>query len=272
MFHFVCPVCKKVLEKRENSYICENLHSFDISKYGYVNLLMLSGKNKIHGDDKAMILAREDFLKRGFYDRLSDFVAAIADENCPADGVVVDAGCGEGKYTADVARRLKNSGKNATVVGIDISKDAVRYAGKKGNNLHLAVASTASMPLPDGCADVIINIFAPFSGEEFSRILADDGIIIRVYPLSHHLWELKKLIYDVPYENPEPSMEEEGFFLESQHRLEYEMKFCTNDEIMSLFAMTPYFYRTGEKDKEKLKCAEKLTCRAQFGISVYKKK
>lgn len=269
---FICPVCKKVLEKREKTYICEDLHSFDISKYGYVNLLMSSGKNKIHGDDKAMILAREDFLKRGFYDKLSDFVASLAEENCSDGGAVVDAGCGEGKYTADVAKCLENCGKSASVIGIDISKDAVRYAAKKGQNLLLAVASTAAMPLPDKVADVIINIFAPFSHEEFKRVLKDDGIIIRVYPLAKHLWELKELVYDVPYENPEPTMEEEGFFIESHHKLEYEMEFSCNEDIMSLFAMTPYFYRTGERDREKLKNAEKLTCRAQFGIAVYRKK
>lgn len=271
MHCFICPVCRSGLLKTEKTYICENGHSFDIAKKGYVNLLM-SQTGGQHGDDKTMISARADFLNRGFYDALSARVCRIAEEHCGENARILDAGCGECKYTADIAEYFERVGKTCEVIGIDISKEALGYAKRRTNKLSLAVASTSNMPVPDESADVLVNIFAPFAAEEFARVIKKDGIIIRVYPLARHLWELKELIYDKPYENPEPDMAEQGLCVVARYEVKYKMDFETNEDIMSLFKMTPYFYRTGDEDKKKLERASNLTCRAEFGIVVYKKK
>ena len=71
MAGFICPVCGKALELRDRSYICPEAHCFDVSKSGYVNLLM-SQKSGNHGDDKLMVKARRDFLEKGYYDALRD--------------------------------------------------------------------------------------------------------------------------------------------------------------------------------------------------------
>lgn len=34
----ICPVCKKKLIKENKTFRCENNHSFDCAKQGYVNL------------------------------------------------------------------------------------------------------------------------------------------------------------------------------------------------------------------------------------------
>ncbi len=269
---FVCPVCGKPLKKREKVYSCENAHSFDISKKGYVNLLLSSSSGKVHGDDKAMISARAEFLSRGFYDALSERVASLSEKYCKDGGCVLDAGCGEGKYTSDIAKTLKESGKRAEVVGIDISKDAVNLAAGRDKTCHFAVASAAKLPIADKSIDVIVNIFAPFFAEEFSRVLSEDGVIIRVFPLARHLWELKALVYDTPYENPETDMEEDGFEISERFSLEYEILTENSEDIKNLFIMTPYFYRTSEKDTEKLSHIENLKLSLEFGIVVYKKK
>lgn len=271
MSSFICPVCRTGLLKTEKTYVCENGHSFDIAKKGYVNLLMSQAGGQ-HGDDKTMIGARADFLNRGFYDKLSEKISELVLENTGDGARVIDAGCGECKYTADILEYLGSKGKNAEVIGIDISKEALGYAKRRTNKLSLAVASTADMPIEDESVDVLVNIFAPFSGKEFYRVLKKCGVILRVYPLAKHLWELKELIYDVPYENPETDMEEEFFTVAERHEIKYEMNFETNEDIMSLFKMTPYFYRTGDEDKKKLESAQSLVCRAEFGIVVYKKR
>ena len=271
MSSFICPVCRTGLLKTEKTYVCENGHSFDIAKKGYVNLLMSQAGGQ-HGDDKTMIAARADFLNRGFYDILSRRICECVDKHCGHGARILDAGCGECKYTADIYEYLTREGKTAEVIGIDISKDALGYAKRRTNKLQLAVASTADMPVESKSVDAVVNIFAPFSAGEFSRVLRDDGIIIRVYPLARHLWELKELIYDVPYENPETDMEEQGLCVVERYEVKYKMDFETNEDIMSLFKMTPYFYRTGDEDKKKLERASNLTCRAEFGIVVYKKK
>lgn len=263
-------MCRAGLLKTEKTYLCENGHAFDIARKGYVNLLM-SQTGGQHGDDRTMISARADFLNRGFYNVLSRKVCECVSEHTASGARVLDAGCGECKYTADIMEHLEREGKRADVIGIDISKEALGFAKRRTGGLHLAVASTADMPVESGMVDVLVNIFAPFSGAEFARVLKDNGVIIRVYPLARHLWELKELIYDVPYENPETDMEEDGFELCVQHEVKYKMNFTTNEEVQSLFKMTPYFYRTGEEDKKKLENVKSLTCSAEFGIVIYKK-
>lgn len=272
MSHFVCPVCGKPLERQEKVYLCENLHSFDISKKGYVNLLLSSSSGKVHGDDKAMVSARAEFLAQGFYDDLSGHIAALAETYCPNGGVILDAGCGEGKYTSDIAAALKRSGKCAEVVGVDISKDAVNLAAGRDKTCRFAVASAAKLPMAEDSTDVMISIFAPFFAEEFLRVLKDDGVIIRAYPLARHLWELKELVYDTPYENPETDMEEDGFEIAGRHELRYKIMIERYEDIKNLFVMTPYFYRTSEEDTEKLSHIDKLGLSLEFGIVVYKKK
>ncbi|MBR5543646.1 MAG: methyltransferase domain-containing protein [Oscillospiraceae bacterium] len=271
MSHFICPVCRTGLLKTEKTYVCENRHSFDIAKQGYVNLLLSSGKGKTHGDDREMISSREDFLNRGFYDELSREVSRLAEKYCPDGGVVLDAGCGECKYTCDARKFLKASGKRADLIGVDISKEALRYAARRTREIELAVASVADIPVADGSVDVMINIFAPFEAAEFSRVLKKGGAIIRVYPLEKHLWELKELVYETPYENPVSDMAEAGFEIAEQLSVRYMMEFKSNEDILSLFKMTPYYYRTSENDRRKLDSAESLSCRAEFGITVYKK-
>ena len=65
-----CPICGENLQKESESkvYKCEQNHSYDIAKQGYVNLLISNMKrSKNPGDSKDMVLARVDFLRRGFY-------------------------------------------------------------------------------------------------------------------------------------------------------------------------------------------------------------
>lgn len=70
-----CPICGENLEKESEIkvYKCKNNHSYDIAKQGYVNLLISNMKrSKNPGDSKDMVLARIDFLRRGFYKNISD--------------------------------------------------------------------------------------------------------------------------------------------------------------------------------------------------------
>ncbi len=266
---FICPVCGAELDCHKKSYQCENGHCFDIAKKGYVNLLMSQSSSQ-HGDSKEMIASRAEFLNRGFYDKLSDEICDCVLKYAPQNARVLDAGCGECKYTFDVLKRLSDAKKCAEVIGIDISKEALAYSRRRGSGIFLAVASTSDLPVASGSVDVLINIFAPFSTNEFSRILKDGGVIIRVYPLARHLWELKERIYDEPYENPVLPQEEE-FVIAEMRELKYRIELESAQEIFSLFEMTPYFHRTSQNDKGKLLTCTRLSCSVEFGIAIYKK-
>lgn len=268
---FICPVCKSRLIKGEKTYRCENGHSYDIAKQGYVNLLMSQSHGRRHGDDKLMVKARRDFLDGGYYDKLSMAICDLAVNYSGESVSVIDAGCGECKYTVDVLNRLKETDKKADIWGVDISKDALIYGCKMSTEIGLAVAGASRLPFEDDSADIILSIFAPFESVEFRRVLKSDGAIIRAFPLERHLWELKRLIYDNPYENKVSDMDEPGLRIVDRRQVKYDIELDDNQNIENLFKMTPYYYKTGIKDQQKLNNVESLKVRLEFGLVVYKK-
>lgn len=267
----ICPVCGKELFRGEKNRYCDNGHNFDISRHGYVNLLLSSAKGR-HGDDRLMVKARKEFLDKGYYDRLSALISELAVRYTPDGGDLIDAGCGECKFTCDVLTALENSGKSASVVGIDISKEALSIAGRRSKNIELAVSSARRLPFCDKSADVILSIFAPFEGGEFLRVLKDGGIVIRTIPLERHLFELKEMIYDKPYLNEISSPDEEGFVITDRFELKYIIEIEDGDDVENLFKMTPYYYKTGESDQKRLENVSYLKTSLEFGVIVYQKR
>ncbi len=269
---FLCPVCGAPLTGSEKQYHCPGGHSFDRAKSGYVNLLLRTGSGKRHGDDKAMVQARSAFLDKGWYDPLSRALAACALAHTGQYICLLDAGCGEGKYTEDIRLALQAAGKTVDAMGIDISKDALAKAGKRSRALRLAVASSAALPVAEGSVDLLLNIFSPLMAAEFSRVLSPGGILLRAFPLENHLWELKQQIYDAPYRNKPPIMETPGFQLLERRDICYRLRLTDPADIACLFRMTPYYYKTGLTDQEKLHRLTELNTAVEFGVGVYRKK
>ncbi len=268
MSFFICPVCNSPLLEQENKYSCENNHCFDKAKQGYVNLLMSQqSSQKRHGDDKLMVKSRRDFLDKGYYEKLCDEICLtvnkIKNDNC----VLFDIGCGEGYYTSAVKSKCNLN----SVFGIDISKNALQYASKLDKSIKYAVASAFQLPFSSKSADMLLNIFAPCAYEEFERVLKDDGFLIKAVPLSEHLWELKKAIYNEPYKNKPEIKNDELFTLVESKELKYNITLQASEDIYNLFTMTPYYYKTSKEDAEKLLKLEKLTTTVHFNIEIYKK-
>lgn len=266
MNYFICPVCRKELELHEKSYICINNHCFDKAKSGYVNLFQ--GKGTIHGDNKLMVNARKNFLEKGYYSHLLDSLCKTVEKYSKEDTFLLDAGCGEGYYTSGIYNSLNGKIK---VCGIDISKTAVDSASKKSKNIAYAVGSIFNMPVAENRADIVINIFAPFCKEEFERVMKQNGIFIMVIPSENHLWSLKKAVYDTPYKNEVKSYEIEGFEFISAEKVSKNISLNSNEDIMNLFSMTPYYYKTGKKEQERLSQLQTLTTETEFEILVYRK-
>lgn len=132
MPELTCPVCGGVLHREERSLRCGAGHCYDLARQGYVNLLRTNqSKAKRHGDDKRMVAARTAFLDAGYYAPLRDAVAAAAAEFTAGDADVLDAGCGEGYYTAQVLHTLQQQGRTPSVCGVDISRDALICAHRR---------------------------------------------------------------------------------------------------------------------------------------------
>lgn len=267
----ICPVCGAALRREEKVWRCENRHSYDIARSGYVNLLPPSPKGKRRGDDRAMVAARTAFLSRGYYDPVIRAAAAMSAEVCKAGDCIVDAGCGEGTYTRAVADACAAAGRPAQIVGIDISADALRHAARLVPEGVFCAASTAHMPLAGGCAGLLLNIFSPYMPEEFGRVLAPDGYLLRAVPMERHLWELKAAVYDRPYENPPVVPALEGFRLVREEKIVTSVTLDTNADVKNLFLMTPYYYKTGAEDQKKLDNIDGLTVTAAVCLALYQK-
>lgn len=269
MSYFICPICKKALIRGEHSCKCENNHCFDISRKGFINLLR--SQKSSHGDDKLMVSARKDFLSKGYYmpllDVLKNHVMSVSKDNC----TILDCGCGECWYTDNIYKHLTENNINPEFFGIDVSKEAIFAGAGRNKSLKLAVATVFDIPLDDRSCDIIISLFAPFSREEYIRLLKDNGYFITAFPMENHLWELKQAVYEKPYKNEVADMRIDGFELVKSDIVHNEINLCTNQDIQSLFSMTPYYYKTSRTDKEKLDKLDSLKTQIHFCAATYRK-
>ncbi len=261
----ICPVCGEPLLREERSYTCPRGHSFDIARQGYVNLLRSNQSSaRRHGDDKPMVLARQAFLERGYYLPLREALCRAAERYAPAHGALLDAGCGEGWYTAAV----RATRPNAPALGVDISKEALIQAAKRRAGLELAVASVSALPVADGSCGAVLSVFAPDAPEEFRRVLAPGGVLLRVLPLEEHLLDLKAAVYDTPYPNPPAAYAPAGFRLLERLDLRDVITLEDPADIQRLFLMTPYYYKTSRRDQAKLAALPRLETRIAFGVFI----
>ncbi len=271
--NFKCPVCGEILYLDGKTYKCTNNHCFDKAKQGYVNLLQSqSSSKKRHGDDALMVKARQDFLEKGYYQNLRDKLTETALRFAKrGETTFLDLGCGECWYTAEIYNQLLSNGGNPAVFGIDISKQALIAGSKRCKALNLAVASTSDIPMPAQSCDVIINVFAPYSIDEVRRVLKRGGFFIKVFPLENHLMGLKAAIYDEPYKNEVEVNLADGFTVSELIEVKSKIELTSNEDIINLFKMTPYYYKTSKKDQEKLHKISNLQTETEFGVLVLHK-
>lgn len=258
----ICPVCGLPLEFQIGVVRCGKGHCFDIAKEGYVNLLRSSRSGDLIGDDKASARCRREFLNKGYYSSLQ---SALCELFADRQGNVLDICCGEGYYTSALA---KNS--NLTVYGFDISREMVRLAAKRGGCRYF-VANLASIPVASESMDYATHLFAPFQEASFARVLRSGGRLITVIPGQKHLFGLKKAVYDTPYENDEQLPEPSVLKLVRTMKVTDHITLRSQEDIQAVFRMTPYYFHTAEKDKEKLLRLQQLDTPLEFVLAEYEK-
>jgi 23S rRNA (guanine745-N1)-methyltransferase len=180
---------------------CGNGHRFDVNRRGYVSLI--TGSRRLIGDSPAMLDARETFLEHGWYARLRDTLSGVLASAHARS--VIDIGCGTGYYLRGALEALSprtTAGDDEPVIGplalaVDLSAPAVartvRAAGAVVGASTAGLVADVWSPLPvrDGVADAVINVFAPRNPGEFHRVLKPDGILVVVIPHQNHLTELR---------------------------------------------------------------------------------
>ena len=170
MIQVICPVCGAALEPQGAAWRCVQGHCFDVARQGYVNLLTVTQKHSRHpGDTREMVAARRAFLDAGWYAPIAKTLADLVRRFCPGAASVLDAGCGEGYY-------LSQLGWVPERWGIDISRDAVRYAAARDRGAHWLTATAAHLPFANGGFDCVLSMFALTAGAEFARVLRPGGV------------------------------------------------------------------------------------------------
>ncbi len=273
----LCPVCRTSLildapigSRGGGCYRCANRHTFDRARQGYTNLLSGRAAGQ-HGDNAEMISARRAFLDGGYYAPLCDALCKTAKSLMPLNGLLLDAGCGEGYYTNALIRDL--TPLRVRGYGIDISRDALKCACQrdavKSGDLTLFSAGVYDMPFADKSFDMVLNFFAPFAGNEYKRILKEGGNLIMAIPAARHLWELKAILYDTPHENEVADFAIPGFTLLGEERVIVPMHLPTPEIIHALFSMTPYYYRTPQSGRDRLAALQEMNVTADFHLLSY---
>lgn len=261
----LCPICGELLTKQDRSYVCANRHSFDVARQGHVNLLPVQHKRSLSpGDTAEQVVSRRAFLDGGFYAPIRDALCALAkDHGCT--GPILDIGCGEGYYSAELAKNL-----DAELLGLDISKEAVRYAAGRYKNAIWICASAAHLPVKDQSFGLLTSLFALTMPEEFKRVLRPEGALIQVLAAEDHLMGLKQIIYpELHHKEKFTTPDIPGFRLVESRKLQFTFT-VEGVQVQNLLSMTPHVYRIGKEGAQRLRQTEKLTDTASCVLNLYR--
>jgi len=235
-----CPHCHVALELTATGASCGSGHSFDRAREGYLNLLVGGRLASVSspGDTPDSLAARRRFLSQGFY---APIAAALAQTVGSPAGALLDVGCGEGYYLAQLTAGER--------YGLDIAKAGVRMAARLLPDCQFVVGSAYRLPVLDASVEVVVSVFAPHPFDEFDRVLQPGGRWVTVTPGPDHLCELRPA--DNPASGERGERRQQRFERRADPPAEADtaqrVRFAldlTADAATDLWAMTPLRWQT----------------------------
>ena len=265
MSRILCPVCAENLQMEEKCWHCAAGHSFDVARQGYVNLLTVDKKHSLHpGDTRQQVAARKAFLDEGYYAPIAETLKELLQKEQPK--TLLDAGCGEGYYLTQAAPQ------DCECWGVDISKDAVRYAAVRNKAVRWFVGTAAHLPFSDGSFDCVLSMFALTAAAEFFRVLKKGGLFLSVTAHPEHLLGLKSIIYpEIIRKEKESSPNLDGFLLEEERLLTFDFSLKSGEMVQHLLSMTPHFWRISKEGALRAAETEHLNDTAKVVFRLYRK-
>ena len=242
---FACPICQENLTLIETSLKCSNRHSFDLAKFGYVNLSPQIKQSANY--DKENFQNRQQILEARFYQAILETISDLLATN-PTAKTVLDIGCGEGYYS----RKLQENHSDKTFYAFDISKDSVQIAAKSEANwaVNWFVGDLARLPIKDTSMDILLDIFSPANYGEFQRVLSEDGILIKVIPTENHLKEIRQRVQDQltkkDYSNQDIKEHFQDHFSIQSNQTASLTKPITAEQRQALLSMTPLLFHVDQ--------------------------
>ena len=242
---FACPICQLDLELVETSFKCPKSHSFDLAKFGYVNLAPQIKQSANY--DKENFQNRQQILEAGFYQAVLEGISdSLATK--PSAKTVLDIGCGEGFYS----RKLQEVHPDKTFYAFDISKDSVQIAAKSEPNwtVNWFVGDLARLPIKDASMDILLDIFSPANYGEFRRVLSKDGVLIKVIPTENHLQEIRQMVQNQltkkDYSNQDIKEHFQEHFSIQSSQIASLTKPITAEQRQALLSMTPLLFHVDQ--------------------------
>ncbi|VPI06622.1 23S_rRNA m1G745 methyltransferase [Streptococcus pneumoniae] len=242
---FACPICQENLTLLETNFKCCNRHSFDLAKFGYVNLAPQIKQSANY--NKENFQNRQQILEAGFYQAILDAVSDLL-ASSKTTTTILDIGCGEGFYS----RKLQESHSEKTFYAFDISKDSVQIAAKSEPNwaVNWFVGDLARLPIKDANMDILLDIFSPANYGEFRRVLSKAGILIKVIPTENHLKEIRQRVQDQltnkEYSNQDIKEHFQEHFTILSSQTASLTKTITAEQLQALLSMTPLLFHVDQ--------------------------
>ena len=185
-----CPVCGAALTRAGDDFACGNRHRLNVNRKGCLNVLSAQVDSCYDAD---LFAARRRVFDAGCYDGV---VSAIESLLPTGTQRILDAGCGDGWYLNALLTRHEGW----CGAGIDISRDAILQATNLPCTALWVVGDLRRLPFAEGSFTAVLDVLTPANYDEFRRVLAPGGLLIKVYPGSGYLQELRAARGLAPYE------------------------------------------------------------------------
>ena len=179
-----CPLCHHSMSVQNQTIVCDNMHSYDISRKGTINL---SFTNNDQFYDRSFFISRQKMIKEGIFDSVISTITSHITTLFKTSVTLLDVGTGEGSLLQTISQHI-----NGRIFGIDLSKDAIALATNLSTEISWIVADITNLPFKDHQFDCILDVFSPANYNEFIRVLKKEGVLIKVVPLATHFKELRQ--------------------------------------------------------------------------------
>lgn len=265
---FRCPYCHEAMVSAENhSVVCEKGHRFNISKKGTLHLMKQNANTDY---DAKLFRHRYELAQSGFFEPLLEALLPYLSGN--EEKFIVDIGCGEGSHLSWLSKFVQ-----APLCGMDIAKEGIHQASVHfGNQALFFLGDLANLPFADESCGALLNILTPSNYQEFMRVLAPEGTLVKVIPGNDYLAELRQQLYR---SNPEKQTYSNADILE---RVQSECPQVTFEEVRytvkltdatyrHLLEMTPLYWGATPEDKAYSNEHPLATVTVHYIIAVVKK-
>lgn len=175
-----CTVCGKPMTRVGDDFSCGK-HRVNVNRKGCLNFLSAPVDTCY---DAALFEARRRVFQAGCYRPVAEAIERLLPAGAHR---MLDAGCGDGWYLNELLSRHPDW----CGAGVDISRDAIFQATEQPEPAVWCVADLRNLPFADGAFTAVLDVLTPANYDEFSRVLAPDGVLVKVFPGEDYLWELR---------------------------------------------------------------------------------